>query len=50
MKKTYMTPKTETIEVKTIGMLAESLGKGTNAVTQESQVLGRGGSSWDDEE
>ena len=50
MKKTYMTPKTETIEVKTVGMLAQSLDKSENTVTQESQVLGRGGSSWDDED
>jgi len=49
MKKTYMTPKMETIEVKTISMLAESLPKSGNAVTSESAVLGRGG-GWDDDE
>ena len=52
MKKTYMTPKMETIEVKTIGMLADSrnLNKGTTTITNESSVLGRGGSDWDDED
>ena len=52
MKKTYMTPKMETIEVRTIGMLAESrnMTKGSTPVSDESVVLGRGGSDWDDED
>ena len=50
MKKTYITPKTEAIEVKTISMLADSLGKGTTTITDESQVLGRRDSGWDDDE
>ena len=55
MKKTYMTPKMETIEVRTIGMLADSrnLNKGTTTITSESSVLGRDTSTdwdsdWDD--
>ena len=45
-----MTPKMETIEVKTIGVLAESLEKGSTAVTKESDVLGRRDSGWSDDE
>ena len=52
MKKTYTTPKMETIEVRTIGMLADSrnLNKGTTTITSESSVLGRDTSTdWDDD-
>ena len=50
MKKTYMTPKMETVEVKTISMLAESLPKGEGGISDESQVLGRRDSGWSDDE
>ena len=52
MKKTYMTPKMEKIEVRTIGMLADSqsLNKGTTTINNESSVLGRGDAGWNDDD
>ena len=53
MKKTYMTPKMETIEVRTsIGLLngSRNLNKGTTTITNESSVLGRGDAGWNDDD
>ena len=52
MKKTYMTPKLEKIEVRTIGMLDESqsMTKGSTPVSDESVVLGRGDAGWNDDD
>ena len=51
MKKTiYNAPVISTVTVKTKGMLMQSMiVDGTNAVTQDAQVLSREGSVWDDD-
>ena len=55
MKKQYMTPSLEIVDVKTTGMLANSLPKNEEPVTSESEVLSRRRrrryeDEWDDEE
>ena len=47
MKKTYMIPKLETIEVKTAGMLALSRGKGDGYI--DPSEMGAPSMTWDDE-
>ncbi len=41
MKKTYIIPEMETLELKTVGMLANSLPKADTEVTDEAEVLTR---------
>ena len=49
-KKIYNAPVISTVTVKTKGMLMQSMiVDGTNAVTQDAQVLSREGSVWDDD-
>ena len=54
MKKTYLNPTTDIIRVETQQMIAQSqLGvysNDTEGISDNGQVLSRGGSSWDDEE
>ena len=50
MKKTYINPATEIVEIASlIQILAGSLPKGSEGVSDESKVLSRRG-MWDDEE
>ena len=41
MKKTYQNPTLEVVKIQTVGMLADSLMKGTESVKDEKNVLGR---------
>ncbi len=52
MKKTYLNPTIEVVEVKTEQLLdVTSLGKDSSTtISDNDAVLGRGGSDWDDED
>ena len=48
MKKIYMTPEMETIELKTVGMLAQSLRRGEGTI--DPGDIGAPSLDWDDDE
>lgn len=49
MKKTYINPNLMIIKIHTVGMIATSLDKNSQVVTNENDVLGRD-SDWDEDE
>ena len=46
MKKIYIEPKTLKIAIKPVGMIAHSLGKYEDTVTEEEDVLSRENNAW----